>query len=57
MGGTFSDSYGEEAAGDFSDPSIRETQPKGDPVPECTCGSPFIMTHAIWCKQYQFWEV
>lgn len=26
-------------------------------VPECTCGSPYIMTHAIWCAQFKFWEV
>lgn len=30
---------------------------KGAAVPECTCGSPFLMTHAIWCNQYEFWDV
>jgi hypothetical protein len=54
MGGTFSDRYDEEAAGDFSDPSLRETEP-AEEIPECTCGSPFLMSHAIWCKQWKYW--
>lgn len=26
-----------------------------DDIPLCTCGSPYLMTHVIWCQQWDYW--
>lgn len=25
--------------------------------PPCTCNSPHLCVHALWCDQYKFWNI